>query len=107
MSGLGCATGRNESIAPLRQEPQLALAANSQDADFISRDHEPVQGNVTRLTIGNDQFAQLALDAPADQWMGGKADDRRADCLDGADRSIRVLVAQDLERTLNVIERSR
>ena len=81
--------------------------ANGQDADFVSRDEESVQRNVTRLTIRNDQFPQFALDAPAHQWMGGKAADRRADCFDGADRSSRILVTQELERTLNVIERSR
>jgi len=35
----------------LRQEPQFALMANRQDAHFVLRNDEPVQGNVTRLTI--------------------------------------------------------
>jgi len=89
---------------PLRQEPQLALMANGEDADLVSRDHESVQGNVTRLTVRNDQFTQLALEAPAYQRMCGKIVDRRADCIDGADCCARVLVPQELECALNVIE---
>lgn len=50
--------------------------ANSQNADFVLRNDESIQSNVTCLTIRNDQFTQLALDAPADQWMRGKIVDR-------------------------------
>ncbi len=81
--------------------------ANSEDAHFVPRNHESVQGNVTRLSIGNYQLAQLALDASAHQRMRRKIVDRGVDCLHGTDSRMRVLVTQETERTLDVIERSR
>jgi len=72
--------------------PYMPASTETSKATMVSRDHESVQGNVTRLTVRNDQFTQLALEAPAYQRMCGKIVDRRADCIDGADCCARVLV---------------
>jgi len=80
--------------------------AKRQDAHFVFRNDKSVQGHIARLTIGNDQLAQLAFDTPAHQWMSGQMIDRRTDGIDGTEGCSRVLVTQELEGPLEVIERS-
>ena len=48
---------------------QFPLVPNRQNADLILGSHESIQGDIARLTVGNDQLAQFAFYASANQGM--------------------------------------
>lgn len=90
-----------------RQKAQLALVPNGQDAHFILRNHEPIQGEVPCVPIGNDQLAQLTFDSPTDQWMRPEAINGRLDGCNRIQCRARVFLTQELERALYLVERTR
>ncbi len=51
----------SEQMRKLGQESNFPLVADGQDADFVARDHKSVQGDVSRVAVRNDQFAQVPL----------------------------------------------
>ncbi len=91
----------------LRQEPHFPLVTNGQNPRFIRRHHETIQGHIARLTIGNNQFAQFTFNASAHQRVCGQVLDRRLNRIHGVQGRRGVLVAQELERSLNVLQRPR
>lgn len=90
-----------------RQKAQLTLVPNGQDAHFILRNHEPIQGEVPCLSIGNDQLAQLTFDSPTDQWMRPEVINGRLDGCNRIQCRVRVFLPQELERARYVVERPR
>jgi hypothetical protein len=55
------------------------LVPNRQNAYLILGSHESIQGDMARLTVGNDQLAQFAFYAPANQGVRGQDLDGRLD----------------------------
>jgi hypothetical protein len=88
-------------------KPNFPLVPDRENANFVARDHKPIQPDVTGMTVRNDQFAQFAFEAPPYQRVSGEVLDRRLDCRHGALCGVRVFVAQELESALDVIESSR
>src|ERR1700730_12811681 len=86
---------------------QFPLMPNRQNAYLILGSHESIQGDIARLTVGNDQLAQFTFHAPADQGVRGQDLDGRLDRRDCVQRGARVLVTEKLKRTVNVIQRAR
>jgi hypothetical protein len=48
-------------------EAYFALVTNCEDADFIGGNDKAIEGNVSGMTIGNNQFAQFTFDPLTDQ----------------------------------------
>lgn len=90
-----------------RQKAQLALVPNGQQANFILRYHEPIQGEVPCLSIGNDQLAQFTFDSTTDQGMRPEVINGRLDGCNHIKCRPRVFLSQELERALYVVERPR
>ena len=84
------------------QEAEFPLLAKCQGAYLVAADDEAVQRDIARAPIGNDQLAQLAFDSPTDQGVGAEVVDRRLDRRGSVQRRRRVLVAQELERALEI-----
>jgi hypothetical protein len=79
------------------------LVPNRQNTHLIFGSHESIQGDIARLTVGNDQLAQFAFYALANQGVRGQDLDGRLDCRGCVQRGVRVIVAQKLKRAVNVI----
>ena len=41
-----------------------------QDADYVERRIEAIEREVPGRTLGDDEFTNLMVDAPPDEWMG-------------------------------------
>jgi phosphoenolpyruvate synthase/pyruvate phosphate dikinase len=80
---------------------------NREHAHFILRNHEPIQGELSGLSIGYDQLAQLTFDSATDQGMRREAIHGRLDGCDGSHFRVRFFVTQKLERARDVVERPR
>jgi len=76
---------------------------NGENADFVARNYKPIQTDVSRMPIGNNQLAQFALKAPPNQRMRGEVADCRLDRLDSAQRCIGIFVSQELKSAFDVI----
>jgi len=86
----------------LRDETELALMSNCEDTHLVARDDESVHGHIAGATIGDDEFAYIPFHAPAEQRMRGKRIDCGLYCHDRVQRSLRVLVAQELKGTFEI-----
>ena len=91
----------------LRQKSYFPLVSDCQNAHFILRDDKSIQGHVSGVAIGNDQFAQIPFNAPPHQRVRGEVVDRGLNGRHGAPRSCRILVAQKLKCAIDVIESAR
>jgi len=54
-------------LLPLWQKPQFSLVAKRQNAHLVPGYDEAIEGDITRLAVGNNKLAQFALDAPANK----------------------------------------
>ena len=86
----------------LWQKPQFSLVAKRQNAHLVAGYHEAIEGYITRLAVGNNQFAQFAFDAPAHERVCREIIDGRLNCRYGVQSSCRILVAQKLKCMLDV-----
>ena len=78
--------------------------SDREHSHLVLRDNEPVQRYVSRLTEGNDEFANIAVYATPEQRVGGQDLDGRtygSGCPDGR---VRVLAGQEVEGALQVRE---
>ena len=82
---------------------QFPLVPNRQNAYLILGSHESIQGDIARLTVGNDQLAQFAFYASANQGVRSQDFDGRLDRRDCVQHGARVLVTKKLKRAVNVI----
>lgn len=57
-------TGRR-AVTLAVEKSHFPLVSNGENANFIDRNHKAVQGDVSGLAVGNDQFAQFAFKPPA------------------------------------------
>ena len=80
--------------------------SNGQNSDFITRNHKSVQGDVSGVPVGDDQFAQVSLEAPANERMRSEVFNGGLDCGRGL-RGSRILVTQKLKCAFDVLERAR
>ena len=98
-------TSRGSMVEPgrLGLKTQFPLVTNRQNAHLILGSHESIQGDIARLTVGNDQLAQFTFYAPAHQGMPGQDLDGRLDRRDCVERGARIVVAQKLKCAVNVI----
>ena len=90
----------------LRQKSYFPLVSNCQNAHFVLRDHESIQGQVSGAAIGNDQFAQIPFNAPPNERVRGEVVDRGLNRCHGASRGCRILVAH-LKVAFDVIQSAR
>jgi hypothetical protein len=81
--------------------------SNGQNSDFITRNHKSVQGDVSGVPVGDDQFAQVSLEAPANERMRSEVFNGGWDCGHGGLRGSRILVTQKLKCAFDVLERAR
>lgn len=65
---------------------------------------EPIQRYVSRLPEGNDQFANVSVDATPKQRVHGKVFDGRTDGAGRCDSCARVFACQELEGALEMRE---
>jgi hypothetical protein len=110
-SGKPPETGRSPPTAPgqllpLWQKSQFSLMAKGQNSHLVPGYHESIEGDITRLAVGNNQLAQFALDAPADKRVRRQIIDGRLNCCYGVQSGRWVLVAQELKRALDMLKRS-
>lgn len=90
-----------------RGKPEFTLAANGQHPDFIPRNDKPVQGNVTRSSVGNDQLTDLAFPSPTQQRVMRKVINCGGYGLDSICRRARTFAAQKFKSTLQMSECAR
>jgi hypothetical protein len=91
----------------LRKESQFPLVSNCQDTYLIARNHKSIQGNVSRLPVGNNQLAQFAFDAAAYQGMHYEIVNRRLDRGSCVQRGVRIPVTHKLKCALDMIKSAR
>jgi hypothetical protein len=98
-------TLRGSMVVPGRLwlKAQFPLVPNRQNAYLILGSHESIQGDIARLTVGNDQLAQFTFYAPANQGMRGQDLDGRLNRRGCVQRGARIVVAQKLKRAVKVI----
>jgi len=90
----------------LRHKSHFPLVSNRENADFMPRNHKAIQGDVSAVPIGDDQFAKVAFNPPPYQGMRSQVFNRGLDGRHGALRGMRILGAQRLKRAFDVIERA-
>lgn len=76
--------------------------ADCQNPYLFSRNHKAVQGDVTRLPVRNNQLPQLAFHAAAYKRVRGQIINRRLNCRHRVERSVWILVSQELKRALDM-----
>jgi hypothetical protein len=91
--------------ACLWHESNLPLMPDRQHTHFVLRHDEPVQRDVPRLPEGNDEFANVAVYTPSQQWMRDEVLDGRTDGTGGCDGHVRVLARKQAKGALEVRER--
>jgi hypothetical protein len=89
-----------------RDEADLPLVSDGEDSDLVPRHQEAVQGDVARRTVGNHKFADVGVNAPPQQRVGAKIVDGGTEGLRSCYLCARILFAQRLEGSLQVVERS-
>jgi len=89
-----------------RDEADFALVTDGQDADLVLRYQESVQSDVTRRAVRNHQFADVAMNASPQQRVCSEVVDRRADRIRGRDCSLGIFFVQELQRSLQLIQRA-
>mgnify|MGYP001588917261 FL=1 len=77
---------------------QLALMPQGQNTDLILLGQETIQRDVAGLAIGDDQLANLPMNAPSDQRMAGQGFNGMADRGGGSRRRPRIMLSQKIER---------
>ena len=77
--------------------------SNGENSDFVARNYKPIQSNVSRVPIGNNQLAKFAFKAPPNQRMRREVVNRRFYRLDSAQRCIGIFVSQELKSAFDVI----
>src|SRR5688572_11956094 len=83
-----CAT-RTSSLCDLsRKIADFPLGTQRQYSNLVELYHEAVQRDVARGAEGNNQFAQVTLDASANERVFGKDFAARGDGFDGAARQV-------------------
>ena len=78
--------------------------ANRENADFVARDDKSIQCDVSGMSIGNDQLAQVPFHLAAYQRMSGEIVDRRLNGGNGVLCGIGIFVAQRKKCALDVIQ---
>ena len=76
---------------------------NRQNADFVARNHESIQGDVSGVSVGDNQFTDFAFDSPPYQGVRGEVLHCGLDRGDGAPRCIRIFVTQELKSAFDMI----
>ena len=74
------ATGQ---LLPLWQKSQFSLVAKRQNSHLVLGYEETIEGDITRLAVGNNKLAQFALDAPANERVRRQIIDGRSNCCYG------------------------
>jgi len=55
-------------------EADVPLVTNRENSHLVARHEKSIRRDVARLTIRDDELAQVALDASADQRVSGQAE---------------------------------
>ena len=77
---------------------QFALMPQGQNTDLILLGQETVERDVTGLAIGDDQLANLPLNAPSDQRVAGQGFNGLTNRGGGSRRRPRIMFSQKIER---------
>jgi len=74
---------------------------------LVALHDEAVQRDVSRRSIGNDQFTKVCLDAPADERMRREIPNGAANRFHHRDGGIWIFGSQVLDRPLDLLQRAR
>lgn len=88
------------------QEADFTLVTKCEYAYLVARNHESIERNITGLAIGNDQFANLASDAPADERVPDQVIDCTLNRDDDGERRRRILLLQEFKHALEICKRA-
>jgi len=103
LCGLPCSeAGGRPPRATSRYQADLPLVPDREHPHLVLRDDEPVQRDVTRLAVGNQELPDVAVHAPPEQRVRGQGPDGGANGRSRRDCCIRVLACQEPERALEV-----